>query len=606
MRKFYLMNIFLVISLLLGCSSPKIAPFENQRWQDQQWQVKIDDQWFQLRAINEVPVDDISKQLLAQNFQWRRAISMSFTKTMKGVNIEIDDTITVDVINKQGNTQIKEVTLTNEKYRTSLRNADLYPIKSMGSASLNIAACDHYTEQLKAVGKKIDIENSKFMINKLEGLIDNNYAYRQRTTFNYKQALNCLRQSLNQEMTVEHFYRQMNKILNNFGDGHLRLMTSEDDEPFLPFLVFNTKHGYLALHADRDRALDKAHPYIQQLDGKPISFWIDLSTRFSIKGSPQFNELTRVKGLRYITMLRSEAGLTASDSIDVTLTNKAGDSIITKKMSLIDKSINYSKWPHTETKILANNMGYLRIPKMSKKTDFIDEAMQTFKNTQGLIIDVRGNAGGRRAILKKLMPYFLSNDEFYISNIAKFRITPLDDTPNDEGYLANRYLYPATSSVFNNKEREKLSGFLSDFQPNWQHENKLFSQWHFMVHRAQDNKARYVYQKPVIILMDQMNFSATDIFLNAFKGRKGITLIGQASGGGSSRSQFYILPSAGGGKKWGAVLMASMISYKTNGDLIEGIGVQPDVHMAYTVDDLTSQSDTILDKAISMILEQNK
>jgi len=169
--------------------------------------------------------------------------------------------------------------------------------------------------------------------------------------------------------------------------------------------------------------------------------------------------------------------------------------------------------------------------------------------------------------------------------------------------LKNRYLFPASSSLFDNSERKKINEFISEFRPNKQVESESFSDWHVMVHRIQDNPKSYYYKKPVIILMDSMNFSATDIFLNAMKGRKNITLMGQASGGGSGRSRYYFLPGLQGEAISGVVLMPTMISYKTNGDLVEGVGVQPDLFIKYSIADLTGESDSILEKAEAILAE---
>ena len=595
LRKINLVALLLVI-FVTGCDAKKKSPFSQQRWQQSKWQVKVDNDWYQLLSINGVTVKELSDKLKRKDFQWRRAIASSFTATLANIDVEVDDSVMVSLRDSKGAIVLKELELTRDKHRQSLVSIDTYPTLPHH----HLATCETVT--VVNDGKTpIDVINTKRFIDKIEGLIDTTYAYRHRTNYDYKSAFHCLRKTLSENMSQDYLYREMQKILSNFGDGHLGLLTRNQESLFLPFLVFKTENGYLALNSDRNAPVEQSHPFIKSIDGKPLSFWFDIAKLYATKGSPQFYADSLVKQLRYLPKLRRDAGLPQNDNVVVEFKNKDGSSVIKQELSLLSKRIIYSKWPHTKTQLLDNNIGYLRIPKMSKETDFIDKAMTRFKNTDGLVIDVRGNGGGRRTILKTLMPYFLDQGEFYISNVAKYRITPLDDTPSADGYLANRYLFPATSTRFTPREQRKVSEFLSTFTPQWQDAKQTVSDWHVMAHRKSDNAQSFHYKKPVIILMDSINFSATDIFLNAFKGRKGFTLLGQASGGGSARSQYYFLPAVSADNGWALIKLASMLSYKTNGELIEGSGVQPDELMDYSVSDLTGHTDRMLDRALQLL-----
>jgi len=605
MNRVYFGVICFVLLMLLGCSSDSnLAAFKDQRWQNQQWQVIVNGNWYELKSIDNEPVEKIIKKLKSVDYEWRRNLLTDFKNTIESTGLEIGNTIEVVLITPSGQLMTMDVDLSKEKFRHSALMADTYPIAFNSKPEANNYTCDAQKVNLVNISEeKVNVEQAKAYLNKIEGLVDNVYAYKDRTSFNYHEEFYCLRISLNENISTLYFQMQVTELLSQFGDGHLRVLSRYGDDQFLPFLVFHTEYGYIALHEDRDRMIDSNHPYIKSIDGKPISFWIKKSTSFATKGSQQLNSISSVKNLRYLPMLRRKADMIMQDTLDVELRNKKGDSVINKKLSLSDEVIKYGGWPYKKTELLDNNIGYLRIAKMSKESDFIDEAMHSFKDTQGLIIDVRGNGGGRRTILKALMPYFLDENELYISNLAKYRITALDDKASKEGYLKDRYLFPASSSLFDKSERKIINEFISEFRPNKQVESESFSDWHVMVHRIQDNPKSYYYKKPVIILMDSMNFSATDIFLNAMKGRKNISLIGQASGGGSGRSRYYFLPGLQEEAISGMVIMPTMISYKTNGDLVEGVGVQPDLFMKYSIADLTGESDSILEKAQATLAE---
>jgi C-terminal processing protease CtpA/Prc len=97
--------------------------------------------------------------------------------------------------------------------------------------------------------------------------------------------------------------------------------------------------------------------------------------------------------------------------------------------------------------------------------------------------------------------------------------------------------------------------------------------------------------------MDSDCFSATDVLLNSLKGRKNIVLIGTPSGGGSGRSYIYFFP----GEPINILRLSTMISYKTNGELIEGNGIDTDIYLEESITDFMGQTDSMLDQAINVL-----
>src|SRR5262249_5911090 len=104
------------------------------------------------------------------------------------------------------------------------------------------------------------------------------------------------------------------------------------------------------------------------------------------------------------------------------------------------------------------------------------------------------------------------------------------------------------------------------------------------------------YDKPVAVLLDGDCFSATDVFLAAFSGGPGITLVGQPSGGGSGRAIAYRLPNSRL-----TVRLSSMVSFRTDGRLIDGRGVAPDVLVEPGTADFIGRGDAMLDAAVAAL-----
>ena len=170
--------------------------------------------------------------------------------------------------------------------------------------------------------------------------------------------------------------------------------------------------------------------------------------------------------------------------------------------------------------------------------DGLDAAMQKFKNTDGLVIDVRGNGGGRRDPLRRLAPYFLPKDGTpIVGNVAAFLLEEGKEARPDE--LQDRYLYGADWNGWSDAQRTAIGKFLRGFKPSWKLPRGKFSPWYFLVLDKQQNQNAFHYGKQVVVLMDRGCFSATDIFTGAMQAIPGVTLVGESTAGGSGRARRY-------------------------------------------------------------------
>jgi C-terminal processing protease CtpA/Prc len=271
----------------------------------------------------------------------------------------------------------------------------------------------------------------------------------------------------------------------------------------------------------------------------------------------------------------------------------------------------YGNWPRLETeftswkdvrpesRILPSNIGYLRFVLMSAEPEFVEgliEAMGRFRPTDGLIIDLRTNGGGRRTPLKVLLPFFMAQDDPpRVVNVAAYRL----GTKNIKENFKARYLYPVTSPKWSKAEREVIGRFAKTFKPEWMPPEGQFSPWHYFVISPVEDKRYYHYNKPVVILMDNGNFSACDIFLSGFKGLKNVILMGRPSGGGSGCTEEYRLHNSSI-----RIYLSRMASFQPSGKLYDGNGIQPDIAVEPIPTDFIGQSDTILEKATRVVREK--
>lgn len=222
--------------------------------------------------------------------------------------------------------------------------------------------------------------------------------------------------------------------------------------------------------------------------------------------------------------------------------------------------------------------------------------MIEFKDTRGLIVDVRGNGGGSRDALRALASYLLSpNDPPRVASAAKYRLHPSFDSQ----HLEARFMYPPDSQQWSKAEKEAIAAFAKSFKPEWTPTEDQFSEWHYMVLSRMDKPEIEHYGKPVVVLCDSGCFSATDIFLAALKGMPNVTLMGTASSGGSARSISSRVPIVNL-----RIKLASMASFQPNGKLYDGNGVIPDIQIESNPNYLIGKSDDVLKRAVEHVLKK--
>lgn len=572
-------------------SYPTASPFRAMRQSGADIEVQVDDDtwytWISLDGIATVEVVAWAKANLADD--WWKRLNEDLPQVLAlagGHDGKLAVTLGLRKVSTREAVTLADVAMTRKK-RWALKRALRSGAQPEGP---DMAAL--------LPPKKWQADLAQF-----QAILDDRFAYRHLGGVDVAAEVNAIRARLGTgAVPAWQLSREMSGLLARFADGHAGII---DDgriaRPLggvkylaLPFLLQDAGRGVVAFRADRSGFFDPAHPYVTAMDGRPIEEWIAAAGEFSARGSAQYIRYSAFRLLSRIQVVRVHRGWDAPEEIRVRLADDSGKTI-EKTVALARRAGSYSNWPRYDDDILAGNIGYLRIARMDgAEVDRIDAAMKRFAGTDGLIIDVRGNGGGSRDILLRLFPYLMTErDRPHVANVAAYRLAPDAPRPRPaEGYLANRFLYPADHASFSKAKKRAIRSFARRFKPTWQPRRGDFSAWHYMVIDRTDNPAAYHYDRPVIILMNSRNFSATDIFLAAFKGWRNVTLMGMASGGGSARSQSQTLRHS----KL-EVICASMASFQPTGQLYDGVGVSPDVVMKPEPGYFIGASDRTLDAA---------
>ena len=311
-------------------------------------------------------------------------------------------------------------------------------------------------------------------LDQLEWLLQHRYAYLTRKSVDYRAALDSIRAALGDRIRRRAFALQLHKLIALFGDGHSLVRHPSLEAMwgrFLPALVAESQGKLVAFSPDRKSFLDEQHPFLVKLNGRGLEEWLEVAAQTVARGSPQFARRGCLGRLRDIEYLRKELRIPASDRVLVELESPDGASRRTLEVRLSGKrpatrpGLSEDSTGLPLGRVLPGNIGYLHLfPAMLEEPRFLQAlitAMGTFRDTRGLIIDLRGNGGGSRAPLRTLFPFFLPpNAPPEVLNVAACR------RGHPHSIFEERWLYPANWKGWTRAEQAAVKSSRADlFRP---------------------------------------------------------------------------------------------------------------------------------------------
>lgn len=241
---------------------------------------------------------------------------------------------------------------------------------------------------------------------------------------------------------------------------------------------------------------------------------------------------------------------------------------------------NYKKLNTLEYGYITDEIGYIYIPSFLGETvrrykykiffyindgpvnenlKEFESVLKEFQNTKGIIIDARNNRGGNQSIGRMISSYLVQDET--IEMLSRYRDREYPVEINKLTPLRRDFIYPY----------------------------HLLHQWHKFRHY--DGQ----YTKPVVVIQNEGCLSATETFISAMKHIPSVTTVGVTTGGSSTNPMFSYLPNG---------LLARVStrqSYWDTDKLIERKGIQPDVEVTLTLDDILHNNDKQLEKAIELL-----
>ncbi len=438
----------------------------------------------------------------------------------------------------------------------------------------------------------------------LEHVLVHCFAYLELLDIDYRAALDAIRLSLDDQTGLDAFALRVTKLISLFGDGHASVSPGASrlfPSGYAPFVAGSYRSRVILYDAAGKGFLDSGHPYVTKIDGRPIGDWLEMAGSTVVKKSEQWHRLQSLRNLAFIRYLRAELGLPQEESLTLTLVAEDGKDSVEKKMALRARPASAPDFPRGESRRL-DDIGYLRVAQMTSDPRFLDgldQWMDDFRDTRGLIIDLRGNSGGTKNVLFTLLPYFLKpGDPMKIVEFSTYRLPMPLPKPNPGGFMMSDMSAQVLTSPRweTDTQRKQVADAIAAFKPDWPLPQGKFSDWHVLALESTTNPKAYYYEKPLVILQDSGCFSASDIFLGGFEDHPNVTLLGTPSGGGNGWMESYTLPNSGL-----RVVLCQSAKFRPNGGLYDTVGITPDVVVESKPEDLFGKTDTVLDAALARL-----
>lgn len=607
---FLLALIVLTFSNSFAKKRDKRTPFDKVIYENQDAYIEHNGEWHKLISIENKPIEEyLNMAIEMEPTNWKKGFHRYLHYIMDEMQMKRGESVKV-CFEEDGKISCRDFKLKKE-------NRDLateYHDKVIGKNRINRTHQTEIPELYKYLNvrtntyKKTDEdwlskEDAIHDLEHLEWQIDNNYSYSELRGFNYKLAIDAMIADLNLGIHKRDFALQLKLFMANFGDGHSsvsmsrNILTKEERRSKLPFVIIKHEGKYLAVNPETKSYYKENYPELTSINGVEINDLAKLARKLVAKTSSKFVERNITDYLHLSYFLTQILGKESHKQVEVGFRNDSKE---------IKETLNYDEYRYKALKrrydfkqeILNNNIGYLAFNEhMYSANEFIDSlnlVMKNFKSTDGLIIDIRGNGGGSRAPLRAILPYLIKNP--VVCNVARYRVNKAKDIHPDNGYFEKRYAYPENYSGYTKQEKEVIKDFKTNFTPSRLVSDEKFTDYNYMIVSPSTDDVGYYYDKPVIVLVDEGCFSASDIFAAGIKQGDRVKLLGNTTGGGSGFTASRRLPNSGI-----KVRMSRMFSYQPDGSMYDGQGVTPDFKFDYTLDDKMGKTDSQLEKAIELI-----
>jgi C-terminal processing protease CtpA/Prc len=329
----------------------------------------------------------------------------------------------------------------------------------------------------------------------------------------------------------QEFYDLMLEQIARLQDTHTRIL-SYPGQPKLesPPVILNRVEGKVTVIRAQTGTSLKAGEVILAIDGQPVEECLAEQMK-RICNSTERGRVT--EGCS--RLLRRPPGTALNVCVE------GIDGVVRDVALRCDANPDFWREPAISASFSGDSIGYIRISRWTDNSipEQFDQALEKFKATQGLIIDVRGNTGG--------------NDQW--ADVVNGRLTTR----------------PIVSSIdfWRKPGTDQYTRTIGWVEP----------------------RGPWAYQGRVAVLIDEASMSACEHFVSGIEAMGHVLLVGLPTNGAGGGPTVVQLPDST------RVAISRALGLRANGVVFEGHGIPPHIYCMPTLKTLREGQDSALDAA---------
>jgi hypothetical protein len=435
-----------------------------------------------------------------------------------------------------------------------------------------------------------------------ERLVAHEFAYWAIASRDWDRCLADLRASAAATDRRSHVAR-LHALFATLGDAHTRIDRADRDmraPGHLPVQLKWAGAALLALDAAGMAPFDPDHPVVIRLGGRTVAEWVRATAPVVPRGTAAGRRNWTAREIRRAGAHAQAAGavIDGERRIEMLLASPDGRSERRHLLGLLTTDPPAAR-PAVASRRLEDGHGVLALRRrMESGPDVVARLhaeMRGLGDARGLVIDIRGNPGGSRDLLRALFGYFLAPGEAVVTSWARLRREAGADPADAADVLGARFMRPWDWAGWSPAAAAAARAFSAAYAPEWPPmENPGFGPLNLLILERLPEHGDLRFAGPVALLINERNYSASDIFASAFARLPQVRLFGTPTSGGSGFARASVLP----GSRLG-IQISAMASGTVDGNLYENHGVMPDVVVQDSPD--PAQDDPVLSAALSYL-----
>ncbi|QUH29952.1 S41 family peptidase [Vallitalea guaymasensis] len=334
--------------------------------------------------------------------------------------------------------------------------------------------------------------------------------------------------------------------------------------------------------AINDRSIDKIINDLKKATGKGDGLIQTFSERYLLTES-------KVYGSGFETLYDIVYMPNAGEHLDMTLAKGKKIKWVLKKENIV-KNTGKRKWIPWESKMLRNNILYLRINGMSLDDGVLSDIEKLLLTTeaQNLILDIRKNPGGEAKNIQRLFSLFAKEEfsvdkRFEVKSNGKYDFFKYTENMIPDSSKFPQYIYDKDKDCYYLDGETSNDGFKT-YKPN----------------------AEGIYKGNVYVLTSEFTGSAASSFASLFHEKRRGTIIGKEGAGGyhmmcGLEFAYVVLPNTGLQLR---IPLVKTISSNQAKDIPYGRGVIPDISVSTSIEDILSEEDIFLKNVVSYVKDR--